>query len=74
MQRNLAPPPAKQEWDEIDKALARVEQSDALAVAAAVLRADVLLARGKPDAALQALGQARDRRPERSSCGRRWRT
>src|SRR5262249_40462500 len=64
-QRNLALPPAKREWDEIDKALARVEQNETLAVAAAILRSDVLLARSQPDEALRALDQARDRRPDK---------
>jgi tetratricopeptide (TPR) repeat protein len=64
-QRNLARPPAQREWGEIDQALARADEHESQAAAAAVLRTDVLLARGRPDEALRALDEARERRPDK---------
>src|SRR5262249_17752609 len=56
---------AKREWGEIDKALARADEHESQAAAAAVLRTDVLLARGQPDEALRALDAARERHPDK---------
>ena len=64
LQRNMARPPDKREWGELEQVLRRAEQLEMLVVPAAVLRTDVLLAQGKPDAARAALENVRDRKPD----------
>ena len=64
LQRNRALPPNQRSWEEIERALLRAEQNEALRVPTALLRAEVRLAQGKPDEARKELEQARDRQPE----------
>jgi tetratricopeptide (TPR) repeat protein len=58
VQRNLRRPPARRDWAEVGRALDRAGGSEAEAVPAAVLRADVCLAQNQPDQAQAVLKQA----------------
>jgi tetratricopeptide (TPR) repeat protein len=59
VQRNLALPPGKRNWEECDRALARADKLPSQVVAAALARADSLMARGDSKQAQVVLEAAR---------------
>jgi cellulose synthase operon protein C len=65
LQQQLALPPHKRRWDELESALQHASTSDKRIVPTALLRADVLLGQGKPDEAAKTLEQTRDKFPDK---------
>ncbi len=63
-QRNLALPPGKSNWDEVDRALARADKEPSQGVAAALLRADTWVLRDDLKRATAVLEDARKQYPD----------